>query len=387
MGAPTRTPASTPTRTATRTPRSRVPGLRVEKSLLRAGHTLVGACDEVGRGALGGPVTVGIVLVDASVQRPLAGVRDSKLLTPQARVALVPRIRRWVVGHAVAHATAEEIDEHGIIAALRMAGTRALAALPVRPDVVLLDGNHDWLSRPQQPTLFDGTPLAEVPPPVVRTMIKADLQCSSVAAASVLAKTTRDALMAELAVSHPGYGWEVNKGYSTAAHVEALRRLGPSVHHRQSWRLPGLVGPACDGLFDVPAVAGGTVADGAVGGDVVLGGAVAGDGGSVSADDLLGPAGDEVLGGDPDDLARGLGDDVGDLLGDEDEDGDDLQDGADEDGDDLPDDDLGEAENDDAGEGRDDVAGEGGDDDRAERAGPEMAELGDANRWLAHAAR
>ena len=233
--------------------RSTPPSLRVEKRLLRDGHLLLGACDEVGRGALGGPVTVGMVLVDASVQRPLAGVRDSKLLTPQARVALVPRIRRWVVGHAVGHASAVEIDEHGIIAALRMAGLRALAQLPARPDVVLLDGNHDWLSQPRQPTLFDDTPLADAEPPRVRTMIKADLQCSSVAAASVLAKTERDAIMVGLAAHHPGYGWEENKGYSTAAHVEALRRLGPSVHHRQSWRLPEPGEPDCEGLFEVPA--------------------------------------------------------------------------------------------------------------------------------------
>jgi ribonuclease HII len=235
--------------------RTTAPSLRVEKRLLRDGHTLIGACDEVGRGALGGPVTVGMVLVDARVQRPLSGVRDSKLLTPAARLALVPRIRRWVVGHAVGHATAEEIDEHGIIAALRMAGHRALAALPAHPDVVLLDGNHDWLSRSRQPTLFDGTALADVEPPRVRTMIKADLQCSSVAAASVLAKTERDAIMVRLAADHPGYGWEENKGYSTAAHMEALRRLGPSVHHRQSWRLPELVGPECEALFDDPCAA------------------------------------------------------------------------------------------------------------------------------------
>jgi len=242
------TRATAPART---TPaRTTAPTLRVEKRLLRSGHALLGACDEVGRGALGGPVTVGIVLVDATVQRPLPGVRDSKLLTPRARVALVPRIRRWVVGHAVGHASAEEIDEHGIIAALRMAGHRALAALPAAPDVVLLDGNHDWLSRTRQPSLFDETPFAEGPPPVVRTMIKADLQCSSVAAASVLAKTERDAIMVRLAADHAGYGWEENKGYSTAAHVDALRRLGPSVHHRQSWRLPELAEPDCDGLFD-----------------------------------------------------------------------------------------------------------------------------------------
>ncbi len=233
-----------------------MPSLRVEKRLLRSGHTLLAACDEVGRGALGGPVTVGIVLVDASVQRPLPGVRDSKLLTPGARVALVPRIRRWVVGHAVGHATAEEIDEIGIIAALRRAGHRALALLPAHPDVVLLDGNHDWLSQPRQPSLFDDTPFADAPPPVVRTMIKADLQCSSVAAASVLAKTERDAIMVRLAALHPGYGWDENKGYSTAAHTDALHRLGPCVHHRQSWRLPELRGPDCDALFDVGLGAG-----------------------------------------------------------------------------------------------------------------------------------
>ena len=231
------------------------PSLRVEKALLREGHALLGACDEVGRGALGGPVTVGVVLVDATVRRPLAGVRDSKLLTPHARVALVPRIRRWVVGHAVGHASAAEIDEHGIIAALRMAGLRALAQLPARPEVILLDGNHDWLSQPRFPTLFDGTPLAEAEPPRVRTMIKADLRCSSVAAASVLAKTERDAIMRRLAADHPGYGWDENKGYSTASHTRALRRLGPCVHHRQSWRLPepGLHhGPA---LFDAEPAA------------------------------------------------------------------------------------------------------------------------------------
>ncbi|WNB84923.1 ribonuclease HII [Cellulomonas sp. ATA003] len=273
--------------------RATVPGLRVEKRLLRSGHTLLGACDEVGRGALGGPVTVGMVLVDASVQRPLAGVRDSKLLTPAARVALVPRIRRWVVGHAVGHASAEEVDEHGIIAALRMAGHRALAALPARPDVVLLDGNHDWLSVPRQPTLFEGTPLADPEPPRVRTMIKADLQCSSVAAASVLAKTERDAIMVRLAGLHPGYGWEENKGYSTAAHLEALRRLGPSVHHRQSWRLPELAGPDCDPLWDVPG-AGDAVSDVPVPADEVPGGGAPGDGVPGDGVPVDGVPGDEV---------------------------------------------------------------------------------------------
>jgi ribonuclease HII len=288
-------------------PRTRPPSLRVEKRLLRDGHTLLGACDEVGRGALGGPVTVGIVLVDATVQRPLAGVRDSKLLTPQARVALVPRIRRWVVGHAVGHASPVEIDEHGIIAALRMAGWRALAQLPARPDVVLLDGNHDWLSRPRQPTLFDDTPLADAEPPRVRTMIKADLQCSSVAAASVLAKTERDAIMVRLAADHPGYGWDENKGYSTAAHVEALRRLGPSVHHRQSWRLPELLEPEWEGLFAAPAPADavGPVGVGPVDGvgPVGLADPEGDDGGATAGWEELDLAAGSGLLDEPDDLA------------------------------------------------------------------------------------
>jgi ribonuclease HII len=229
---------------------SDAPTLRAEKRLLRSGHALVGSCDEVGRGAVGGPVSVGVVLIDATVSRPLQGVRDSKLLAPEARVALVPRIQRWVVAHAVGHASAAEIDELGIIAALRLAGIRALRTLPARPDVVLLDGSHDWLSTPTQASLFDDAVLpAPFVPPVV-TMVKADLFCASVAAASVLAKTERDAMMRELAVVHPGYGWADNKGYATPAHLEALGRLGPCVHHRQSWRLPPLAAPRGDVLFE-----------------------------------------------------------------------------------------------------------------------------------------
>ncbi len=214
------------------------PSLRVEKRLLRDGHTCLAAVDEVGRGAPGGPVSAGVVLVDAGVTRPLTGVRDSKLLTPEARRVLVPRIHRWAVAGAVGHASAQEIDALGLTAALRLAGHRALASLPRRPDVVLLDGNHDWLSPPRQPELFAADPGVLQPVPRVVTMIKADLHCASVAAASVLAKTARDAIMIELAARHPEYGWDENKGYSTPAHLDALRRLGPCAHHRQSWRLP-----------------------------------------------------------------------------------------------------------------------------------------------------
>lgn len=232
------------------------PSLRVERSLLRGGVTHLAACDEVGRGALSGPVTVGVVVVSAATRTAPQGVRDSKLLTPEARERLVPRIRRWAAGWAVGHASPAEIDEHGIIAALRLAGHRALAQLPVRPDRVLLDGNHDYLTPPVPPE----TPLFDVPappsggltelPPVL-TRVKADLTCAAVAAASILAKTARDAIMTELHEEHPEYCWAENKGYSAPAHIDALARFGPTVHHRRSWSLPG-ARPALES--ELPAV-------------------------------------------------------------------------------------------------------------------------------------
>lgn len=223
---------------------SRAPTLRYERELLRGrGVRWLASVDEVGRGALGGPVTVGVVLVDLDTPSAPTGVRDSKLLTPAARARLVPALRRWAPAWAVAHASADEIDAVGILRALRLAGERAFAALPVRPDHVLLDGSYDWVSRPA-PALFDEDGVPSDPdswdgPPPVTVKVKADLTCSSVAAASVLAKTTRDALMVELAGSFPAYGWDVNKGYASPEHLDALRRLGPCALHRRSWAIPG----------------------------------------------------------------------------------------------------------------------------------------------------
>lgn len=216
-------------------PPGRAPRMHVEQSLHAQGYVTVAGIDEVGRGCLSGPVCVGVVVVRPDQPRPPRGLRDSKLLTEQARRALVPRIKRWVSGWAVADATAAEIDEIGIIAALRLAGHRALAALPQAPDCVLLDGNHDYLTPRDAwagPGLWPSEPF-----PYVRTHIKADLRCASVAAASVLAKTTRDAYMTRLAADHPAYGWEINKGYATPQHRAALREVGPSPYHRLSWRL------------------------------------------------------------------------------------------------------------------------------------------------------
>ena len=220
---------------------ARRPSLRVERTLQREGFAVLAGMDEVGRGALAGPVSVGVVAIDPECRSAPQGVKDSKLLTPAARQRLVPRIQRWCLGHGVGHAWPQEIDEVGIMAALRLAGTRALAQLAgIAPDLVLLDGNHDWLTDPQRVGLLgllDGAP----PSPPVRTMIKADLRCSSVAAASVLAKVARDTLMVQAAGEerHTPFRWEQNKGYAAAEHLDALRELGPSDWHRRSWRLMG----------------------------------------------------------------------------------------------------------------------------------------------------
>jgi ribonuclease HII len=253
------------------------PSLRVERELQRAGHRLVAGMDEVGRGALAGPVSVGVVVIDEVCRSAPVGVKDSKLLSPQVRERLVPGIRRWATAYAVGHASPQEIDRHGIMVALRFAGNRALAALPVVPDLIILDGNHDWLTDPGRvgllsllespanfsggaPTATSGVPgvpgvfypgeVAPVAPySPVRTMIKADMSCSSVAAASVLAKVERDAMMVALAGEVPGYAWELNKGYSAPEHFAALRTHGTTVHHRRSWRLPGV-----GGLADIEAL-------------------------------------------------------------------------------------------------------------------------------------
>lgn len=223
---------------------STTPTLRLERTLLRSGHRLVAGMDEVGRGALAGPVSVGVVAVGLSTRTAPRGVRDSKLLTPAARQELVPRLRRWAA-HAVGHACAGEIDRFGIICALRLAGHRALAALPEPPDMVVLDGTHDWLTPPAQDVLLDPLPLPDPGGrPQVTTLVKADMRCAAVAAASVLAKVERDGLMVGYAEEFPDYAWHENKGYAAPEHSAALRRLGPCRLHRRSWNLAA--GPPAD---------------------------------------------------------------------------------------------------------------------------------------------
>jgi ribonuclease HII len=227
-------------------PPSGKPSLRVERALQRQGHRLLCGMDEVGRGALAGPVSVGVVVIDETCRSAPVGVKDSKLLTAAARERMVAPIRRWARAWAVGHASPAEIDAIGIMAALRLAGTRALAQLDVVPDLVILDGNHDWLTDPAKVGLLafleGGVDVAGTAVPPVTTLVKADLTCSSVAAASVLAKVERDAMMVALAAEVGTYSWELNKGYSAPEHLAALAAHGACEHHRRSWRLPGVPG-------------------------------------------------------------------------------------------------------------------------------------------------
>jgi Ribonuclease HII len=209
------------------------PTLRAESELCRAGSTLVIGCDEVGRGAIAGPVAVGMVVLDPALirlgrRRMPVGLRDSKLLAEPRREELDPLCRAWAVRHAVGLASADEIDRFGIIAALGIAGARALERLTAQGGdfdgaTMLLDGNHDYLSA------------AAPGCPSVVTRIKGDQTCGSVAAASVIAKVHRDRMMIERDAVTPGYGWVRNKGYASAEHLEAIGVLGPSDFHRRTW--------------------------------------------------------------------------------------------------------------------------------------------------------
>ncbi|MER0240770.1 ribonuclease HII [Streptomyces sp. HSW2009] len=190
----------------------------VERSLrAKTGAKVVAGVDEVGRGAWAGPVTVCAAIT--GLRRPPAGLTDSKLLTRERRTRLAAELTTWVTAHALGHSSPEEIDELGMTEALRLAATRALTALPVRPDAVILDGKHDYLGAPWQ----------------VRTVIKGDQSCIAVAAASVLAKVQRDAMMAELGAGCATFCFEDNVGYPSPTHRAALEDLGPTPHHRLSW--------------------------------------------------------------------------------------------------------------------------------------------------------
>lgn len=186
----------------------------VEEAARAAGTRRVAGVDEAGRGALAGPVYAGAVILPAGVL--LRGLDDSKALLPEVREALAPRIRARAEAWSVCSASAAEIDELGIAAASFLAMRRALARLAGGPpDLVLVDGFPiPGLDLPQ------------------RAVVKGDATVACISAASVLAKTARDAELRALDLRHPWYGFAAHKGYGSAAHLEALRRHGPSPDHR-----------------------------------------------------------------------------------------------------------------------------------------------------------
>ena len=207
------------------------PTLTLERQLLKQ-FDLIIALDEVGRGALAGPVAVGAAVMDAADARRRVpeGLRDSKLITEKRRPGMAETARNWVRASSVGWSSASEVDEVGIMRALGLAASRAVQTvvdngISLDRTLVILDGNHDYLSR------VHSVPLT------VRTVIKGDRDCASVSAASVIAKVARDDLMGTLHDEHPVYCWSRNKGYASEAHREAIRDRGLSPYHRSSWAI------------------------------------------------------------------------------------------------------------------------------------------------------
>ncbi|MFL2787023.1 MAG: ribonuclease HII [Paracoccaceae bacterium] len=193
------------------------PDFTFEASLMGHGYPLIAGVDEVGRGPLAGPVTAAAVILDPS--NIPQGLNDSKKLSAKRRENLYDLILKSATV-AVAHVSVEEIDRINILQASLLAMRNAVAALSPQPAHLLIDGNRvpDPINIPAQP------------------IVKGDGKSLSIAAASIVAKTVRDRLMAELSLQNPGYGWEKNAGYPSKQHILALQRLGVTPHHRRSFR-------------------------------------------------------------------------------------------------------------------------------------------------------
>lgn len=203
------------------------PTLDVERELFAAGATCVVGVDEVGRGAIAGPVVVGVSVIREVSEFP-TGLRDSKLISAKRREALVDPVRDWVHAVELGEATAAEVDEFGIVSALTRAGERAFAKLTMSGQdltgaVVLLDGTHNWLKGGLIPDLD------------IRVRAKADRDCAVVAAASVCAKVYRDGLMVDAGGETDHYGWASNKGYGSEGHFAAIAEHGATEFHRRTW--------------------------------------------------------------------------------------------------------------------------------------------------------
>ena len=198
--------------------RPTAPTLSRERALWGSGHDVVVGVDEVGRGAWAGPISVGAVVLPRD--RRVYKVRDSKMLTEAERERLYDRVASWCLAWAVGHASQEECDRLGMSEAQRLAARRAVAGLGVEPDHVLVDGRWDFVGRG---------------PSATTRIVKGDATCLSIAAASILAKVTRDRLMRREAPHYPGYDFELNKGYPCPRHKAALKAWGPTSIHRRSW--------------------------------------------------------------------------------------------------------------------------------------------------------
>ena len=188
----------------------------IENSLYSNGFKIICGVDEAGRGPLAGPVCAAAVILPKGLVIP--GLTDSKKLTDKKRRELFPIIKEQAIAYGIGLASHEEIDEINILQATYLAMERALAQLTVKPDIAMIDGNRakDF-----------GLP--------VRTVVKGDSLSMNIAAASILAKVTRDDLMLEMAEKYPKYAFEVHKGYGTKAHYEALRQHGASAIHRKTF--------------------------------------------------------------------------------------------------------------------------------------------------------
>ena len=206
------------------------PDLVFERELWKSGLNYIAGMDEAGRGALAGPVAVGAVILPNDPilllgtrrsRGELSAVRDSKQMSAIQRECAAPRIKQFAIAWSVGFASSEEIDSEGIVRATRLAALRALQELPVFPDYLLTDFR---LELPQ----LDISQTA---------LVKGDARCLSIAAASVLAKTTRDVLMHEMDLQVPGYDLGKHKGYGTLAHRQAVQRLGCSPVHRKSFSI------------------------------------------------------------------------------------------------------------------------------------------------------
>lgn len=190
------------------------PGLSVERELWTSETTVVAGMDEVGRGAWAGPLSVGAAVVPRD--RRIYKIRDSKMLTESEREAMFDRVADWCEAWSVGHATHEECDELGMSEAQRLAARRALDGLAVEVDHVLVDGKWDFVGG-------------------AKTIVRGDQTSLSIAAASILAKVTRDRMMRAGAHQYPGYNFEANKGYPCPTQKAHLQAMGPSAIHRRSW--------------------------------------------------------------------------------------------------------------------------------------------------------